>query len=464
MKPVISQLIALLGKKSVLTAAEAAERSAGLWKSPGNLNVKALVLPGNTQQVSEIMKICHQANQPVVPHGGLSGVSEGAITRPEEVALSLEKMNRIEEIDETAKTATVQAGVILQNIRAAVSAKNLLFPLDIGAKGSCMIGGNIATNAGGVQVIRYGSTRHLILGLEVVLADGTILSSMDKMLKNNAGYDLKQLFIGSEGTLGIVTRAVLKLEEAPRSMNTAYVAFESYPKVVEFLRAAGGALSGTLTTFELIWQDYYRLMTSPPSSFRPPLPHGSPYYVLLEAMGSAPDADQARFRQLLEDSLESGLISDAVPAFTQSDHTWFWGIRESVDFIFTVHQPVFLYDVSLPVPAMDLYAEAVGSALRREWPDAAFYVFGHMGDGNLHLFVSCGQEDHATKHRVDELVYGPIHSLGGSITAEHGIGLEKKEWLPLSRSAAEIQLMKQIKHLLDPKAILNRGKIFDPLT
>ncbi len=458
---IIQKLLNVLGHEVVVSRKAASERSAGIWKSPGNLNVKALLLPRTTGEVSQIMKICHEYAQPVVPHGGLSGVAEGAITQPDEMALSLERMNAIYEIDEAAKTVSVGAGVILENLRNAVAEKNLLFPLDIGAKGSCMIGGNISTNAGGVQVIRYGSTRSMVLGLEVVLADGTILSSMDKMIKNNAGYDLKQLFIGSEGTLGIITKAVLKLEEAPLSTNTAYVAFNSYSKVMQFLRIAGQKLAGTLSSFELIWQDYFELMTSPPSHYRPPLPHGFPYYVLIEAQGVDRKKDSIRFQDLLENALESNLIEDAAISHTNSDFQWFWGIRESVDFIFTTHDPVFLYDISLPIPSMEDYAAMVRRKLQQKWPKSRFYVFGHMGDGNLHLFASCGQEDHATKHQVDEIVFSPLSKLGGSITAEHGIGLEKKAWLHLSRSPEEIQLMKQIKKLLDPKGILNRGKIID---
>ena len=461
MDAITHQLIKLLGKKAVLTREEAAERSAGIWKNPGNLNVKALLLPQTTEQVSAILKLCHQYHQPVVPHGGLSGVAEAAITAPDEIAISLEKMNRIEEIDPSGKTATVQAGVILQNLREAAKQKGLLFPLDIGAKGSCMIGGNIATNAGGVRVIRYGSTRSRVLGLEVVLADGTVVSSMDRMLKNNAGYDLKQLFIGSEGTLGIITRAVLKLEESPTTTHTAYVALQSYQQVVEFLRFSSKQLAGTLSTFELIWQDYYRLMTTPPSLYRPPLPQDYDFYVLMEAQGSEEQHDGRRFESMLEKAVTSNLIADAAIAFTQSDHNWFWGIRESVDFILSTHKPVFLFDVSLPIHEMENYAENVRQKISQVWSDGLLYVFGHMGDGNLHLFVSCGEDDHETKYQVEEIVYSPLRAFRGSISAEHGIGLEKKDWLHLSRSESEIALMKQIKQLLDPKGILNPGKIFD---
>jgi FAD/FMN-containing dehydrogenase len=368
-------------------------------------------------------------------------------------------MNIIEEIDIRNKTVTVQAGVILQDLQSAVAELGLLFPLDLGAKGSCMIGGNISSNAGGLQALRYGVMRQLVLGLEVVLADGTIISSMNKMMKNNAGYDLKHLFIGSEGTLGIITRAILKLEDAPKSRNTALVALENFDKAIEFLHTAKQNLANSLTTFEIIWQDYYQLMTSPPSIFAPPLAQNHAYYVLIEALGQTPEADAPNFQDMLEKSFESGLIADATFAHSQQEIDWFWGIREQVEFVFSVHNPVFLFDVSLPITEMESYIETIKNNLKAIWNDVNFYAFGHMADGNLHLFVSCGEDDLTTRHRVEEVVFVPLQAIGGSITAEHGIGLEKKAWLHLSRSAEEIALMRTLKNTLDPRGILNPNKV-----
>ena len=406
------------------------------------------------------LRLCNEANQPVVPHGGLTGVSGGEVTQAHEVVLSLERMNVIEEIDEVNRTVTVQAGVILQNLQKAVAEKGYLFPLDLGAKGSCMIGGNLATNAGGLQAIRYGVTRQLTLGLEVVLADGTIISSLNKMMKNNAGYDLKHLFIGSEGTLGIITKAVLKLEDAPKSRNTAFLAFDHFEQVVTFLQTAKTQLSNTLTTYELIWQDYYCLMTTRPSPFTPPLPQTSNYYVLIEALGQHQQEDAARFEKLLEQTLEAGLVSDAVMAYSQQDLDWFWGIREKVEFAYSLYRPIFSFDVSLAISDMESYIDTLQKNLKAVWPNLRFYAFGHMGDGNLHLFIHCGNNDAANRHQVEEMVYKPLQQIGGSITAEHGVGLEKKAWLHLSRSETEIQLMKTLKKALDPQGILNPGKVF----
>jgi len=459
MSTIVELLVKTFGRGSVLTHEEAGSRVASNWRHKGSLDCLALLRPKTTKEVSEMLRICNDNDQPVVPQGGLTNVVGGVITKPNEIALSLERMNEIEEINVQNKTVTVQAGVVLQNLQKNVAEYGLLFPLDLGAKGSCMIGGNIASNAGGLQALRYGVARTLVLGLEVVLADGTIVSSMNKMMKNNAGYDLKQLFIGSEGTLGVITKAILKLEDLPKTRNTAFVALESFEKTNQLLQYAKTRLKNDLTSFELLWQDYYTLMTSSPSAYSPPLPQTYPFYVLMEALGQDVAKDRIFFEEFLESSLEDGLIADAAIAHSQQELDWFWNIRENVELIFSVHDPVFLFDVSLAISDMDDYIKKIRSELQAVWPDLLFYTFGHMGDGNLHLYVSCGGKDISTRERVEEIVYKPLKQVGGSITGEHGIGLEKKQWLHLSRTPEEIQLMKTIKKTLDPKGILNRGKL-----
>jgi FAD/FMN-containing dehydrogenase len=460
MSTIVELLIKTFGQDSVLTREEAALRVASNWRHKGNLDCLALLRPKTTQEVSEMLKTCNDLDLPVVPHGGLTNVVGGALTKPNEIAMSLERMNEIEEINAQNKTVTVQAGVVLQTLHRSLAENGLLFPLDLGAKGSCMIGGNIASNAGGLQALRYGVTRNLVLGLEVVLADGTILSSMNKMMKNNAGYDLKQLFIGSEGTLGIITRAILKIEDLPKTRNTALIALGSFEKTNQLLQNAKTHLKNDLTSFELLWKDYYNLMTSPPSPYSPPLPQTYPFYVLMETLGQDATKDKILFEEFLERGLEDGLIADATIAHSQQELDWFWKIRENVELIFSIHDPVFLFDVSLAISDMDKYIKKIRSELDSAWPDLLFFAFGHMGDGNLHLYICCGSNDDYTKHRVEEIVYKPLQQVGGSITGEHGIGLEKKPWLHLSRSAGEIQLMKAIKKTLDPKGILNPGKVF----
>ncbi|QHW01561.1 FAD-binding protein [Spirosoma endbachense] len=459
MSTIVEILIQTFGKECVRTRDEASVRVASNWRQTEHLNCLALLRPKTTEEVSKILRICNEFNQPVVPHGGLTNVVGGVVTKPDEIALSLERMNGIEEISVQNKTATVQAGVILQNLQTVLAENGQHFPLDLGAKGSCMIGGNIASNAGGLQALRYGVMRNLVLGVEVVLADGTIISSLNKMVKNNAGYDLKQLFIGSEGTLGIITRAVLKIDDLPKSKNTAFVAVESFEKANLLLQVAKKQLKNDLTTFELLWQDYYRLMTSPPSPYSPPLPQTYPFYVLMEALGQDADKDKILFDELLENWLQDGLIADAVIAQSQQELEKVWGIRENVDLIFSVHSPVFLFDVSLAISDMDDYIKKIRSDLQQVWPSLHFYAFGHMGDGNLHLFINCGTNDEETKHLVDAIVYQPLQQISGSITGEHGVGLEKKSWLYLTRTTEEIELMKTLKKALDPKGILNPGKL-----
>jgi len=461
MQSIVELLIENFGKHCVLTREEAGIRVAANWKQPGNLNCLALLLPATTQEVSKMLRLCNEFNQPVVPHGGLTNVVGGVATNANEIALSLERMNNIEEIDIINKTVTVQAGVVLQQLQNMTAEYAQLFPLDLGAKGTCMIGGNIASNAGGLQALRYGVMRNLVLGLEVVLADGTIISSMNRMMKNNAGYDLKQLFIGSEGTLGIITRAVLKLEDLPKTRNTAFIAVESFNKANELLQLSRKHLKNDLTSFELLWKDYYTLMTSPPSLYAPPLSHTYSFYILMESLGHDVEKDKAAFEEFLESCLTSELIVDAAIAQSHQELSWFWGIRENVEHIFSVHNPVFLFDVSLAISDMDKYIKEIRAALQSVWPDVYLYAFGHMGDGNLHLFVSCGDDDKTTRLLVEEIVYKPLQRIGGSITGEHGIGLEKKPWLYLSRTPEEIALMRTIKKALDPKGILNRGKILD---
>ena len=272
------------------------------------LAARAVVLPKNTEDVSTILKICHAHDQPVVMHGGLTNMVGSTETEGDEVVISMEKMNRIEELDAKSRTITVQAGVILEEVQIKAKENDLMFPVNFGAKGSAQIGGVISTNAGGMRVFRFGMTRNMVMGLEVVLADGTIISSMKKIIKDNSAYDLKQMFIGSEGTLGVVTRAVLKLMEAPRSRNCAIVAFDEYDKVVDFLRYMDKGLAGTFSCFELLWKDAFMAQPSKPSSVKSPLPYDYNYYVLLESLGGDQEQDFNKLQSLLEVAMEQEMI------------------------------------------------------------------------------------------------------------------------------------------------------------
>ncbi|MEC7370676.1 MAG: FAD-binding oxidoreductase, partial [Pseudomonadota bacterium] len=321
------------------------------------------------------------------------------------------------------------------------------------------IGGNVSTNAGGNRVIRYGMMRDQILGMEVVLADGTVVTSMNKIIKNNTGYDLKHLFVGAEGTLGIVTRIVLRLRPKPKSQQMAFVAVNTFSQVTRVLNLLDGALGGSLSAFEVLWKDYYKLVTSPPAEGRPPLAHDYEYYILVEALGGDSQSDEERFLNVLTQAMEEGTIIDAVVAQNQGERNAMWAIRDDVGQV-AQNWPIFAFDISVPLNNMESYLIALRAELDDRWQDNTCMVFGHLGDGNLHIIVGMGESSAEAKKAVEEVVYRGLPERGGSVSAEHGIGVQKKAYLGMSRNADEIALMQMMKTALDPKGILNPGKIF----
>ncbi|MBX2873607.1 MAG: FAD-binding oxidoreductase [Saprospiraceae bacterium] len=458
---VVEALEKVLAPNQILVNEAVSERSHHIWHMDKPLEAVAVVLPKNTEEVAEILKICHAHNQAVVVHGGMTNMVGSTETQREELVISMEKMNQMEEFDEVSRTITVQAGVILQDIQEMVREKNLLFPLNFGAKGSAQIGGVISTNAGGMRVVKYGMTRHLVLGVEAVLADGTIINSLKKIIKDNSGFDLKQLFIGSEGTLGLVTRAVLKLLEAPTSRNTAFIGLESYEQVIALLKYVDAGLGGNLSCFELIWNNTFRGMTSPPAQVKPPLPYDYSYYVLLESLGNQPEADRQLLEQLLVDAQEQGMIEDATMAFTDSDLNWFFKIREDVDVLVNRCRNDQHFDISLPIASIGDTLNKTLARLKALPEVEEVFAFGHVADGNIHLIVGKSEETPELIKAINQIVYAPLQALGGSVSAEHGIGVHKKPYLALSRTSAEIELMQLLKKSMDPKGILNRGKVID---
>jgi FAD/FMN-containing dehydrogenase len=430
------------------------------WRGTRACEAAALLRPASTQEVSQVLAACHAHRQPVVTAGGLTGLVAGCIPSPCEFVLSTERLSRIEVLDATNRSMTVQAGVPLQRIQEAAADQGLLFALDLGARGSCTIGGNIATNAGGNRVIRYGMVRELVLGLEAVLADGTVLSSLNRMLKNNAGYDLKQLFIGSEGTLGVVTRAVLRLREAPRTRQTALVACRGLGDVLQLLRHCDAGLGGAITSFEVLWNDFYRLVTTPPASSAPLLPQDHGFYVIVESHGGDPSHDLQQFEAVLASLVDSGLIVDAVVAASEAQRAAIWALREGSGGRLGLERAV-TFDVSLPLSDIEGYVPQVYARIARELPGWRCLTVGHLGDGNLH-FVVTGGDPLADRHAIERCVYEPLQARGGSISGEHGIGTEKLGWLGISRNTAEIELMRLLKRTLDPHDILNRGRVVPP--
>ena len=454
MNDAIKQLIQELGPDVILTGADISGKyhadSSGETAHPP----VAVARPGSTSQVSDILRICSAASQKVVVQGGLTGLCGGATPQEREVALSLERLNGIEELDRASMTMTVLAGTPLQAIQDAADEAGFMFPLDLGARGSCNIGGNISTNAGGNEVIRFGMTRNLVLGLEVVLADGAVISSLNKMLKNNAGYDLKHLFIGAEGTLGVVTRAVLRLFAKPEGRTTALVALESFDDVVRFLHFMSREFSGSLTSFEVMWDSYYDYIIEHVPTVSSPFDEHYPIYALTETSSRSGHGD-------LEDSLAGELegerILDAVICKSEREREAVWAIRDGVAEAMAVIQDNANFDVSVPINVMAEFLAQLEKEVKAPLPDTELLVFGHIGDGNLHLvFTVDRKEDRKT---VYDAVYKQVGAYNGSISAEHGIGMMKRTYLHQSRSKEELALMKLLKQAMDPNNILNPGRV-----
>jgi FAD/FMN-containing dehydrogenase len=460
MNALTCELQTLVGPKGFIPESEAGQWKAGPWPGAHARQARAILRPADTGELSAILKHCHAAGQRVVPAGGLTGLVHGTDSNAGEIVVSLERMTRILNVDPVGRTMIVEAGVPLQTVQEEAERHGLFFPLDLGARGSATIGGNVSTNAGGNRVIRYGMMRPLVLGLEAVLADGTVLSNLNTLLKNNAGFDLKQLFIGTEGALGIVTKVVLRLFEKPISQTAAIAATGSFDQVTRLLKQMDQALGGQLSAFEVMWGDVYRIFTTPPALSRPPLPQVHNYYVLVEAMGGNQQRDAEAFEAALGGALEQGMIADAALARSLSEVHAFWAIRDDV-IQFLRFGAFFTFDVSLPIRAMENYVAQVKEAMAKRFPGSTMGTFGHLGDCNLHFVACVGSGDAEARKAVEAIVYGPLEAISGSVSAEHGIGLEKKPYLQMSRTPEELATMRLLKRALDPKGILNAGKVFD---
>ncbi|MDB5971660.1 MAG: FAD-linked oxidase [Hydrocarboniphaga sp.] len=451
----LAALREIVGCDGVLTGDAVKARYPGYFMS--QIGADALVRPATTEQVSRVLALCNQHGQSVVVQGGMSGWVRATQTQAGDLALSLERLNQIETVDTVNRTVTLQAGVVLQTLQDYLEPYRLTFPLDLGGRGSCHVGGNAATNAGGMRVIRYGMMREQVLGIEAVLANGTVVSSLNRMIKNNTGYDLKQLFIGSEGTLGVITRLVLRLREQPRSNNTALVAANSFDQIVGLLRHMDASLGGMLSAFELIDNRFYNVNTGS-GRHAPPLGQDYPYYAIIEALGSDQQRDAELFENALSAAGENSLFADATLASSEKQRADIWAVREDLQHIIRDFQPFYAFDVSLPVGEMADYMSKVKQHLHARWPEGAIAFLGHVGDGNLHIAIGAGGAQ--DREAVESCVYEPLIPFSGSVSAEHGIGIEKRPYLGISRSQSEIDLMLGLKGLLDPVGILNPGKIF----
>ncbi|HKR93642.1 FAD-binding oxidoreductase [Novosphingobium sp.] len=420
----------------------------------------ALARPRTTQDVATLLKTCQAHGVPVVAQGGRTGLAGGATPVPGCVLLSLERMRAISPVDGASATVLVECGAVLETVQQAADAAGLLFALDIGGRGSCTIGGNISTNAGGNRVLRYGMMRELVVGLEAVLADGTIISALSPMQKNNTGYDLKQLFIGSEGTLGVVTRAVLRLHPKPSTVQTALLALKDYAAVLALLAAAKSHLGSNLAAFEVMWPHFYELGTSGLGR-QPPLALGHGAYVLIESMGTDSSHDDAHFEAFVEAVFNQDIVADAVIAQSEGQRRQIWAVRDSSGEFPRTFWPNVGYDVSLPIGEIGRFIETCDTRLTARWPQVRTVWFGHAADGNVHIAVHLPDASEQPEPAFDDIVYGCVADFSGSISAEHGIGILKKPYLGKSRTTAEIATMKLLKKALDPRGILNPGKIFD---
>src|SRR5690349_17554913 len=459
----IAKFRAIVGDKYAVTdAADIApyvteERDLFHGRSP-------LVLrPGSTAEVAAICKLASEHRVALVPQGGNTGLVGGQTPHNGEVVVSLRRLDKIREIDPASNTMTCEAGVVLQIAQARAGEVDRLFPLSLGAEGSCTIGGNLSTNAGGTAALAYGVAREMALGLEVVLADGRILNGLSKLKKDNTGYDLRNLFIGAEGTLGIITAATLKLFPKPRAVEAAYVGLKSPVEALKLLSISQNEAAGSLTSFELLADIAVDFSLRHGIDIRDPLTTKHPWYVLMELSSSRDDARDA-LEAILAKGMEEGIVDDAVIAANLSQRAGFWKLRDEMSAAQKPEGGSIKHDISVPVAAVPAFIEEANAAEVKLIPGSRPVPFGHLGDGNIHYNVSqpIGGDtaDFMSRwHEVNEVVFAIVLRMGGSISAEHGIGVLKRDELPDVKDKVAIELMRGIKAMLDPLGIMNPGKV-----
>ncbi|WP_315785816.1 MULTISPECIES: FAD-binding oxidoreductase [unclassified Bradyrhizobium] len=459
----IAQFAAIVGERQALTAeADVApyvteERNLFHGRSP-------LVLrPGSTAEVAAICKLASAHRIALVPQGGNTGLVGGQTPHNGEVVVSLKRMDKIRDIDTASNTMIAEAGVVLQVAQQKAADVDRLFPLSLGAEGSCTIGGNLSTNAGGTAALAYGVAREMALGVEVVLADGRLLNALSKLKKDNTGYDLRNLFIGAEGTLGIITAASLKLFPKPRAIETAFVGLKSPEDALKLLAIAQREAAGSLTSFELIAHIALDFSIRHVAGNRAPLSGQHPWFVLMELSSSRDDA-RATLEGILEQGLETGIVDDAAVAENLSQRMAFWKLREDISWAQKPEGGSIKHDISVPVAAVPAFIAEANEAVVRKVPGARPVPFGHLGDGNIHYNVSqpvgADTADYLARwHEVNAVVFEIVLRMGGSISAEHGIGVLKRDELPDVKDPTAIALMRAIKAQFDPLGIMNPGKV-----
>ncbi|MES2635122.1 MAG: FAD-binding oxidoreductase [Pseudomonadota bacterium] len=467
MNPLIDELRAALGDANVLTEGDLSAWETD-WRKRSHGKALAVARPASAQEVAAVVKACAKAGVSIVPQGGNTGLVVGST--PDEsgtqVVLSLQRMNRLRGLDGDNLTITVEAGCILQTVQEACAAKGFLFPLSLAAEGSCTIGGNLSTNAGGTQVVRYGNARDLCLGLEVVTASGDIWDGLSGLRKDNTGYDLRDLFIGSEGTLGIITAATMKLHPLPASQLTAWAAVPTLEDAVALLGMAHRTLGAGLTGFEVMGQFALSLVAKHFKQLRVPLYEQSPWCVLIENSDHESELHaRTQFERLLETAIEEGMVTDAVVAENLAQAHQLWHIRENIPLAQAEEGLNIKHDISIAVSRIPEFCRVTDALLQRELPGIRLVNFGHLGDGNLHYNVQAPQGlDMAAfldenEVRVNTLVFDSVREFGGSISAEHGVGSLKRDKLEHHKSPVAMSLMRAVKKALDPGNTLNPGRV-----
>jgi FAD/FMN-containing dehydrogenase len=421
-----------------------------------------LLRPSTTDAVSRILRVCNESGTAIVPQGGNTGLVGGQIPTHDEVLLSLERMTRIREVSTDDDLLIAEAGVVLKRVQQAADESGRLFPLSLASEGSCTIGGNISTNAGGVGVLRYGMMRELVLGLEVVLADGRVLDLLRGLKKDNTGYDLKQLFIGAEGTLGIVTAATLKLFPKPHSYATALAAISDVPVAVDLLRRLQRATGGLVTAFELMHRCSIDIVEKHIPGTANPLPHQDGWLILIEVSNPTSFDGTEAMQQTLAEAMDGGAVLDAAFAKTERDRQALWKLRETLPDAHRLDGATIANDISVQPSRIAEFLDHADTAIRKVLPSAQSYPFGHVGDGNLHYAIKAPGDQAAllaSRGALENAVQEETVKLGGSISAEHGLGLAKNKDIARYKSADEIAVMRALKRTLDPKNILNPGKL-----
>jgi FAD/FMN-containing dehydrogenase len=454
----LERLAAIVGSRNVLTANADTAPYFTDWRKRYSGTGECVLRPASVEEVAAAVRACAEHGAAIVPQGGNTGLAGGAVPTgaAREIVLSLSRLNRVRDVDPVDDTMTVEAGCVLANVQRTAEQAGRYFPVSLAAEGSCQIGGILSTNAGGVNVLRYGNAREQVLGLEVVLADGSVWNGLRALRKDNTGYDLKQLFLGAEGTLGVITAAVLKLRPRPAAVVTAWIAVRNPRAAVELLARLHGALGERVSTFELVSRRCLEAVLAHAPETRDPLGAPHPWYVLAEIEDSAGfDPLRVRLEAVLGECAERGELLDAGVAASYAQAAALWRLRESIP---EAQRANVKHDVSVPVSRIPQLVEQAEAALTAAFPSAQSFIFGHVGDGNLHYNI--GPEALLARNaEVSRVMYDAVCALGGSISAEHGIGQLKREELARRKDPVELALMRALKHALDPLGLMNPGKV-----